>query len=84
LQKLGCLVLVGSVGMRGVGAIMARHCSPRSWQRYKRQLKGLSIAVSVSFGAIKQVDEALDRFQPLRLASFQVSSTPGSMAGKSR
>jgi hypothetical protein len=39
LQQLGCTVLVDSVGVRGAGAALSRHCSPRSWQRYKRELK---------------------------------------------
>jgi hypothetical protein len=71
LQQLGCLMLVGSVGVRGAGAIISRHCSPRTWQRYKRQIKGLALADTKSFCALRQVDEALDRFWPLRMASFQ-------------
>jgi hypothetical protein len=38
LQQLGCLMLVGSVGFRGAGVILSRHCSARSWERYKRQI----------------------------------------------
>jgi hypothetical protein len=41
LQQLGCLTLVASVGFRGAGAILSRHCSARSWERYKRQIKAL-------------------------------------------
>ncbi|MCZ6887234.1 MAG: hypothetical protein O7H39_01970 [Gammaproteobacteria bacterium] len=84
LQQLGCLMLIGSVGMRGAGAIMSRHCSARSWQRYKRQLKDLALADANGFSALKQVDEALERFQPLRMSCFHESSTAGSMTGISR
>jgi hypothetical protein len=74
LQQLGCLMLVGSVGMRGAGAIMSSHCSPRSWQRYKRQLKGLALAETKGFSALKQVDGILGQFQPLRISSFRETS----------
>jgi Transposase, Mutator family len=40
LRQLGCAVLVGSVAIRGASAALSRHCSPRSWQRYKKELKG--------------------------------------------
>ena len=39
LQQLGCAVLVGSAGIRGASAALSRHCSPRSWQRYERELR---------------------------------------------
>jgi hypothetical protein len=79
LARLGSLVLVGSVGFRGAGALMARHCSPRSWQRYKRQLKTLPPAEPIGFSALRQVGEALARFEPLRLADFRNSPTASSM-----
>ena len=79
LQQLGALALVGSVGFRGAGAVLSRHCSTRSWQRYKRQLKALPVVAPAGFSGLKQVDEALDRFQPLRMASFHRLSTAGSM-----
>jgi hypothetical protein len=51
LQQLGCIVLVGSVGFRGAGAILSRHCSARSWERYKHQIKNLSPSDSKGFSA---------------------------------
>jgi hypothetical protein len=73
LQQLGCAVLVGSVGIRGANAVLSRHCSRRSWQRYKRELKGLSLGSASRFSALKHVDEALARFEPLRVKAFQAS-----------
>lgn len=70
LQQLGCLVLVGSVGYRGAGALVSRHCTRRSWQRYKRQMKALPLGSSEGFTALKQVDESLRRFQPLCIADY--------------
>jgi hypothetical protein len=51
LQQLGCAVLVDSVGIRGAGAALSRHCSPRSWQRYKRELKALPGSTWHSLGS---------------------------------
>lgn len=82
LQQLGCLVLVGSVGFRGVGAILSRHCSARSWQRYKRQIKALPPVDSKGFSALQQVDAALSRFQPLRIRDFQIVAAPASVFPK--
>jgi len=84
LQQLGCLMLVGSVGMRGAAAIVGRHCSRRSWQRYKRQLSDLQLADSGHFSALKRVDEALREFRPLCMANFQTPATSSSMAVRAR
>lgn len=81
LQRLGAHVLVGSVGFRGAGALMARHCNPRTWQRYKRQMKALSPAETRGFSPLRKVDDALERFEPLRLESFRATSTADSMNG---
>jgi hypothetical protein len=80
LQQLGCMVLVGSVGVRGAGAALSRYCSRRSWQRYKRELKVLSLAKAAAYSGLSQVDGALARFEPLRLKTFQVSATARSVA----
>lgn len=72
LQELGCAVLVGSVGFRGASAILARHCSHRSWQRYKRTIRGLPEG-GAGFSPLRQVDAALAQFKPLRMAAFSCS-----------
>jgi hypothetical protein len=79
LQQLGCAVLIGSVGIRGACAALSRHCSQRSWQRYKRELKALPVRPAGSFRALIQVDLALSRFEPLRMKDFQASATRGSV-----
>jgi hypothetical protein len=84
LQQLGCTVLVDSVGIRGAGAALSRHCSPRSWQRYKRELKALPVRGAASFLALKQVDLALSRFEVMRVKDFQRSATQGSVARSAR
>jgi hypothetical protein len=84
LQQLGCAVLVDSVGIRGAGAALSRHCSPRSWQRYKRELKALPVRGAASFRALQQVDLALSRFEPMRMKNFQRSTTQGSVARSAR
>lgn len=79
LQQLGAFVLVGSVGFRGAGALMTRHCSPRTWQRYKRQMKALPQAAPKGFSALRRVDYALARFEPLRIRDFQAPAAQASV-----
>jgi hypothetical protein len=81
LQQLGCAVLVGSVGIRGASAALSRHCSTRSWQRYKRELRRLPVREAAAFRALKRVDQALSRFEPLRMKSFEAADE-ASAAGK--
>jgi hypothetical protein len=83
LQQLGCAVLVSSVGIRGASAVLSRHCSRRSWQRYKRELRRLPVHEAGAFRALKQVDQALRRFEPLRMKSFHAGEKD-SVAGGSR
>lgn len=83
LQELGAAVLVGSVGFRGAGAVMSRHCHPRSWQRYKKGLKRCWSDPTAKFSALGRVDENLSAFKPLRLADFQTQPTQGSIGAQS-
>jgi len=75
LQQLGALTLVRSIGFRGFGALMGCHCSARSWQRYKRSLRGLPLEAPHGFSALGQVEAALNRFIPLRLEAFRTDAT---------
>jgi hypothetical protein len=84
LQQLGCTVLVDSVGIRGAGAALSRHCSPRSWQRYKRELKALPVRTAGAFRALQQVDLALSRFEAMRMKNFQGPATQDSVAESAR
>jgi hypothetical protein len=79
LQELGAAMLVSSVGFRGAGAVLSRHCSTRSWQRYKKQLKSTSLPQPERFRALSRVDEGLAEFRPLRLADFQIMPTQSSI-----
>ena len=83
LQQLGCAVLVESVGVRGASAALSRYCSPRTWQRYKRELRALPVRDASGFRALKGVDQALSRFDPLCVKSFHVGARQGSVAGSS-
>ncbi len=76
LQQLGCTTLINSVGFRGASAAIRRHCSSRSWQRYKRELKDLPLNGSNGFSGLNQVDQCLTRFVPLRMKAFQGRATP--------
>jgi hypothetical protein len=74
LRQLGGVMLVDSIGVRGASAILSRHCGPRSCQRYKREFKALPVASANAFSALKQVHEALARFEPLRIAAFRANA----------
>jgi hypothetical protein len=84
LQQLGCAVLVDSVGIRRASAALSRHCSPRSWQRYKRELKTLPVRGAGSLHALKQVDQALSRFEPFHVNTFQATASKGNVAKRAR
>ena len=70
LQQLGCLVLVGSIGIRGARAALGHHCGARSWQRYKKELKGLPVSDSTGFSALREVGMVLEAFTPLRVEAL--------------
>jgi hypothetical protein len=70
LQQLGGQILVDSIGWRGAAALMERHGAPRSWQRIKRELRGLPSGQSPAFSALAAVDKALTEFEPLRLEAL--------------
>jgi hypothetical protein len=84
LQQLGCAVLVDSIGIRGASALLSRHCSRRSCQRYRRELKRLPVRSAGSFRALMQVDQALGRFEPVRMKSFHIDSGEGTVVGSPR
>jgi len=79
LRQLGAVLLARSIGWRGVAAAMTRHCSRRSWQRYKRELKGLELPGRNGFQSLVQVDQALTKFSPLRMRNFETAPTQGSI-----
>jgi len=87
LQMLGGAMLVRSVGYRGAAALLQRHCSARSWQRYKRELKQLPTQATPGFTALRRVDESLAAFETLRLDNFRVRDfrcTVESLEGRGR
>jgi hypothetical protein len=80
LRQLGGAMLIGSIGIRGAEALVGRHCSPRSWQRHKRELRGLPSIGHSRFSAFKQIDDALTRFEPLRMEAFRTPHGQGNLA----
>ena len=81
-QLLGGMILLDSVGIRGLRALILRHGTPRSWQRLKRELKELPSASSAGFGALRDVDEALRTFRPLAMGDFPAPATQDSVPVK--
>lgn len=77
LQRLGALVLVRNIGMRGIKSMLSGHCTDRTWQRLKKELEGLDMTTSMKYAAIRNVSNALAQFEPLKLAPFQAGSSAG-------
>ncbi len=80
LQQLGTVILRDSVGIRGLGALMRRHGTPRTWQRIRRQLKDLPEAQPVGLDILGTLNTALTEFRPLALSDFPGAATQGSVA----
>ena len=75
LQQVGGILLVRAIGVRGLGALLRPHCSPRTWQRAKRELSRLKVADGGTFSALKGIDAILRDFQPVRLKDFQIGTS---------
>lgn len=70
LQRLGALVLMRSIGMRGAKALLGKHCTSRTWQRLKKELEGMNLAASMNYLAIRNVACCLEAFEPLRMRDY--------------
>lgn len=81
LQNVALVLLARSIGVRGAGALMSRHCSSRSWQRYKAQLSSIQLDDLPQSAALWQVDQALQEFTSIRLQSFRREAGPDSIVG---
>lgn len=82
LQLVGGLVLLDSVGVRGLSALMRRHATPRSWQRLKRELKSVPAGRSDSLSTLRQVGEALTDFKPISMTGCACNRIrPARMSG---
>jgi hypothetical protein len=79
LQQLGTIVLVESIGVRGAAAVMRRHGSSRSWQRYIRDLRLASLCRFDGFSALKTLDKALSEFAPFRTELFRSPDCQGKL-----
>ena len=70
LQQLGCIMLINSVGVRAAGAVIGRHSSSRSWQRYKHEWERMPFRSETRISALNKVDDCLGLFLPLRMETF--------------
>ena len=84
LQLLGGMILLDSVGIRGLRALILRHGTSRSWQRLKRDLKTMPAQPSAAFSGVNQVDQALRRFEPLTVRAFQKAAAQVTVAPENR
>jgi len=78
LQKLGALVLVQSIGIRGLKALLSDCCNARTLQRIIKELSNLDITANMKYAAIRHVGKAISEAIPLRLEQFTVAAKQGS------
>lgn len=71
LKWLGGLLLLNSVGMKGMRASMAKIPS-YTWQRLKKEISKISIRDSVHYSRIKDYENLLLAFVPVRMEAYTI------------
>jgi hypothetical protein len=74
MQRLGWLMLVRSIGMRGARAVMGKQCNPAFFRRMKKELDGLDITGRMKYAAVGNVQRCLEAFEPLRMRDYAVKN----------
>lgn len=67
LQRLGLLMLVDSIGMRGTKCLISEHADARTWQRIKKDVGSIDQLANLTFSAIREAEQTLHAFEPMRL-----------------
>jgi len=70
LQRLGALMLMRSIGIRGIKAILKGQCNSRTWQRIRKELDGMDITGRMKYAAVGNVQRCLEVFEPLRMRDY--------------
>ncbi len=72
LQLVGALAIVQKEGMEGLRVRVEQSANPRTWGRLKASLQGISVSSHMKYNALRVAEGHLRRFEPLRLADYQV------------
>lgn len=70
LQIIGGVALIEKVGVRGLQSIIQSNANARTWQRIKKELLEAEISANDNFRAIKNIDDGLNDFIPLRVGDY--------------
>ena len=73
LCDFGALTLINSVGSRRFRQLINEKYSDRTWQRLKKNLKGLQCSPEGKYQPFLTITKALDEFKPLKLADFDIN-----------
>jgi hypothetical protein len=73
MQMVGSLVLIHSVGMRGLHSLVSSHSNSRTWQRMKKELESIDMVNRMKYQVMGNIQRCLERFEPLCLSAFQIS-----------
>jgi hypothetical protein len=72
LCHFGALTLINSVGSRRFRQLINESYSDRTWQRLKKNLKGLKSSPEGKYQPFLTITKVLDEFKPLKLADFDI------------
>lgn len=73
LSNFGALTLINSVGSRRFRQLVNEKYSDRTWQRLKKELKGLRSSPESKYQPFLTITKELDEFKPLKLADFDIN-----------
>jgi hypothetical protein len=73
LSNFGALSLISNAGARRFRQLINERFSDRSWQRLKRNLKGINLLPIDKYKPIKEMNWTLSEFQPFKLKDFDLS-----------
>lgn len=73
LSHFGALTLINSAGARRLRQLINEEYSDRTWQRLKRNLKGINLLPIDKYKPIQAMSQSLSEFKPFKLSDFDLS-----------
>jgi hypothetical protein len=72
LQLVGAIVIIQSIGVRGLRNLMESSATNRTWQRLKKEIDGLHFTNQKKFSAIANIGQHIEEFEPLKLVDYEI------------
>lgn len=73
LSYFGALTLINDIGARKFRQVVNDSYSDRTWQRLKKQLKGLQSPSEGKYKPFATISEVIDRFEPLKMKDLKAN-----------